>query len=95
LSNQGLLGLAFFLLAWIVTPLVVFRRSRSIGRILILVLVNSITVETLVTSARAIQIYIPVFFSIAMMTGADNASSSRARRPSWLVRFPVARAEVA
>jgi hypothetical protein len=95
LSNQGLLGLAFFLLAWIVTPLVVFRRSRSIGRILILVLVNSITVETLVTSARAIQIYIPVFFSIAMMTGADDASSSRARRPSWLVRFPVRRAEVA
>jgi len=61
LSNQGIIGLIFFIFNWFIIFIIIGRKT-NIWTLLLYFTINAISAETLITSFRSIQAIIPIIF---------------------------------
>jgi hypothetical protein len=66
LANQGIIGFALFFTLWVAYPLYRWF-SKPLLILLIFFLVNAVSSDTMATSYRSIQIYIPLFVSLVAL----------------------------
>jgi hypothetical protein len=75
LVNKGLVGLSLFCYLWFISYLARFRRNTAVSSLLLFAAINSLNGETLLTSYRSIQVYIPLLIAAAYLGGGRTLAS--------------------
>ena len=58
LGNQGIIGLVFFIYVWIIHYITHYRSNKAVILLMVFIIINGISGDTLIVSYRSMQIYV-------------------------------------